>query len=141
MIEHLDENKARRLFKEQKFGHLGCILASGAPYVVPVNYLFLDDDIYIHSPPGDKIDALRSNGKICLQVEKIKDPYQWQSAIVFGEFEEIKNKQTAVRILHEFTVNFPRLTPVEGIIAEEDRVGGVVLFRIKIKKITGIAEK
>jgi Pyridoxamine 5'-phosphate oxidase len=67
MIEHLDENAARKLFKEQKFGHLGCVLASGEPYVVPVNYLYVDDEIYIHSLPGSKIDALRLNGKICLE--------------------------------------------------------------------------
>jgi nitroimidazol reductase NimA-like FMN-containing flavoprotein (pyridoxamine 5'-phosphate oxidase superfamily) len=141
MIKQLDENAARKLFKEQKYGHLGCILAGGEPYVVPVNYLYLDDEIYIHSLPGNKIDALRLNGKICLQVEKIKDSYQWQSAIGFGEFQEIKKKQVVIRILHEFTEHFPRMTPVEGMITDEDVVSELVLFRIDIKKISGIEEK
>jgi len=90
MINNLDEKAARDVLKEQTIGHLGCVLDSGEPYIVPVNYLYKDDGIYIHSLPGQKLDALRANGKLCLQVEKIDDSCRWQSAIAFGEFQEIK---------------------------------------------------
>ena len=60
MIKNLDEKATRKLLKEQKLGHLGCVLESGEPYVVPVNYLFKDDEIYIHCLPGQKLDALRA---------------------------------------------------------------------------------
>ena len=41
MIKNLDEKAARKLLlREQKLGHLGCVLESGEPYVVPANYLF-----------------------------------------------------------------------------------------------------
>ncbi len=72
MIKNLNDNEAREFLHDQKFGHLGCVLESGEPYVIPVNYLFKDDGIYIHVLPGQKLDAMRANGKICLQVEKIE---------------------------------------------------------------------
>ena len=115
MIKNLDKNEAQKLLKEQKFGHLGCVLESGEPYVVPVNYLFKDDEIYIHCLPGQKLDALRANGKVCLQVEKIE-------------------------ILKEFSARFEHLTPVEAMIEEQWNLGGLVVFRLNIKRISGMAE-
>ncbi len=140
MIKTLSETEAQKLLKEQKFGHLGCILETGEPYVVPVNYLFYDEEIYLHLLPGDKLDALRTNPKICLQVEKIEDILKWQSVIVFGEFQEVKRTNEKIKVMQEFAKKFERLTPVEAMIEEEWNLGGTVVFRIKIKKITGMAE-
>ena len=140
MVKNLNENEARDLLNDQKFGHLGCVLESGEPYVVPVNYLFKDDGIYVHLLPGQKLDAMRVNHKICLQVEKIIDSCRWQSVIAFGEFQEIKRINAKIEILKEFSVRFEHLAPVEAMIEEEWNLGGTVVFRINIKRITGISE-
>ncbi len=140
MIKNLDEKAARKLLKEQRIGHLGCVLDSGEPYVVPVNYLFKEGNIYVHCLPGQKLDALRANGKVCLQVEKIGDSCQWQSAIAFGEFQEIKRTNEKIEILKEFSARFEHLTPVEAMMEEKWNVGGLVVFRINIKRISGMAE-
>ena len=140
MIKNLTEKEARKLLSEQKIGHLGCVLESGEPYIVPVNYLFKDDEIYIHSWPGQKLDALRANGKVCLQVEKIGDSCRWQSAIAFGEFKEVKRTNKKIEILKEFSARFEHLTPVEAMIEDQWNLGGLVVFRLHIKRITGMAE-
>ena len=140
MIKNLDEKATRKLLKEQKLGHLGCVLDSGEPYVIPVNYLFKEDGIYVHSLPGQKLDALRANGKICLQVEKIGGSCQWQSAIAFGEFQEIKRMNKKIEILKEFSARFEHLTPVEAMIEEQWNLGGLIVFRLNIKRISGMAE-
>ena len=140
MIKILSENEARELLHNQKFGRLGCVLESGEPYVVPVNYLFKDDGIYVHVLPGQKLDAMRVNGKICLQVDKIEDSCRWQSAIAFGEFQEIKRMNQKIEILKEFSSRFEHLTPVEAMIEEQWNPGGLVVFRLNIKRITGMAE-
>ena len=140
MIKNLDEKAARKLLKEQKLGHLGCVLESGEPYVVPVNYLFRDDEIYIHCLPGQKLDALRANGKVCLQVEKIGKSCRWQSAIAFGEFQEVKRTNKKIEILKEFSTRFEHLTPVEAMMEEQWNLGGLVVFRLNIKRITGMSE-
>lgn len=141
MIGNLDEREAKELLNEQKFGHLGCVLETGEPFVVPVNYLYKDGEIYIHSLPGKKIDSLRANGKLCLQVEKIVDVYKWQSVIVFGEYQEVKKINEIIAIMRGFSERFPRLTPVEAMIEEEWNRGGIVLFRIRKTQITGIEER
>ena len=140
MIKNLNENESREFLNNQKFGHLRCVLESGEPYVVPVNYLFKDGDIYVHCLPGQKLDALRANSKVCLQVEKIGDSCQWQSAIAFGEFQEIKRTNEKIEILKEFSARFEHLTPVEAMMEEKWNVGGLIVFRINIKQITGMAE-
>ena len=140
MIKNLDEKAARKLLKEQKFGHLGCVLESGEPYVVPINYLYKDDEIYIHCLPGQKLDALRTNGKVCLQVEKIGKSCRWQSAIAFGEFQEVKRMNIKIEILKEFSTRFEHLTPVESMMEEQWNLGGLVVFRFNIKRITGMSE-
>lgn len=141
MIKKLNEIEAQKLLNEQKFGHLGCTLETGEPYVVPVNYLFQDDKIYIHSLPGKKLDALRTNPKICLQVEKIADALKWQSVIVFGEFQEVKKMNEIIGVMQKFSKRFEQLTPVEAMIEEKWNLGGTVVFTISIKRITGIAEE
>ncbi len=140
MIKNLDEKAARKFLKEQKFGHLGCVLESGEPYVIPVNYLFKDDGIYVHVLPGQKLDAMRVNHKICLQVDKIKDSCRWQSAIAFGEFQEVKRMNEKIEILKEFSATFEHLTPVEAMVEEQWNLGGLVVFRINIKRVTGMSE-
>ncbi len=140
MIKNLDEKATRKLLKEQKLGHLGCVLDTGEPYVIPVNYLFKDDGIYVHVLPGQKLDAMRANGKICLQVDKIEDSCRWQSAIAFGEFHEVKKMNEKIQILKEFSARFKHLTPVEAMIEEQWNLGGLVVFRLDIKRTTGMSE-
>jgi nitroimidazol reductase NimA-like FMN-containing flavoprotein (pyridoxamine 5'-phosphate oxidase superfamily) len=140
MIKTLEIEAMKQLLLEQKFGHLGCTLPGGEPYVVPVNYLYLDETIYLHSLPGKKLDAMRENNKICLQVEKIEDSCRWRSVIVSGEFEEIKRTNEKISVMQEFSKKFKNLTPVEAMIEEEWNLGAIVVFRINIKTITGIAE-
>ncbi len=140
MIKNSDDKAARKFLGEQKFGHLGCVLESGEPYIVPVNYLYKDDEIYIHCLPGQKLDALRANGKICLQVEKIGESCRWQSVIAFGEFQEIKRMNKKIEILKEFSLRFDHLTPVEAMMEEKWNLGGLVVFRLNIKRMTGMSE-
>ena len=140
MIKELSHEMTLKIIGEQKFGHLGCVLENGDPYVVPVNYLFKDEQIYIHCLPGQKLDALRANGKICLQIEKIEDAFRWHSVQVFGEFQEIKRTNEKTEILRAFNERFAQLTPVEAMSEEKWNRGGIVVFRINIKNITGMAE-
>lgn len=141
MIKNLDEKSSKEFLKTKGFGRLGCVLESGEPYVVPVNYLFENNCIYIHSLPGEKITAMQSNPKVCLQTDEIADDgFEWQSVIAFGEFEIINDKKTKIKILNDFFNTFPRFTPVEARFADEDFDTDIVVFCIKIKRLTGIAE-
>lgn len=140
MIKNLSDKAAKKILKTQTFGHLACVLQSGEPYLVPVNFLYRDEAIYVHSLPGKKLEALRENGKACLQVEEIENICRWQSVIAFGDFEEIKSINKILEIMREFAKKFERLTPVEAMIEEKWNAGGTVVFRINVNRVTGVAE-
>src|SRR5262245_42899623 len=89
---------AQAILREGNLGRLGCI-AAGWPYVVPVNYFFDGKDIYVHTLPGKKLDALRANPRVCLQVDEIKDSFHWSSVIAYGTFEEVSNEETREKVL------------------------------------------
>ena len=139
MITQLSQEEARALVAASRVGHLGCVY-EGGPYVVPINYVLDGESLYVHSLPGRKLEALRANPRACLQVDKVIDAYHWGSAIAFGTFEEVtdpKERDQAVRMLLR---SFPNLTPVESV-PVHDGQSSVIIFRIRVREITGVGEK
>lgn len=46
------------------------IIDGDKPYIVPLNYGYRDNAIYVHSAPiGKKIDLLKINNKVCFEIE------------------------------------------------------------------------
>ncbi|MGE0886166.1 MAG: pyridoxamine 5'-phosphate oxidase family protein [Blastocatellales bacterium] len=133
----LSGDEARRILMDGKLGRLGCI-ADGEPYVVPINYLFDGENIYVHSLGGRKIDALRANPRACLQVDEIEDAYHWRSVIAYGNYEEITDEQMRERTLAEIFRRMPHLTPVESKMAKG--MSQAIVFRLKVDLITGVGE-
>ncbi len=141
MLTKLDKAECRQLLEKKNVGHMGCVLASGEPYVVPVNYLFSGDNIHLHSKPGEKISALKINPLVCLQVDDVEaDGLIWQSVIAFGNYKEIPKSDEYDRILNKFLTEFPNFTPVEADVEPESRAGRIIVFSIEISRITGVSE-
>jgi len=139
MITQLSQEEARALVAASRVGHLGCVY-EGGPYVVPINYVLDGESLYVHSLSGRKLEALRANPRACLQVDTVIDAYHWRSAIAFGTFEEVtdpKERDQAVRTLLR---SFPNLTPVESV-PVHDGQSSVIIFRIRVREITGVGEK
>ena len=137
MISEIGYRESRELPRNQNIGRLGCC-REGMPYVIPVNYFFDGDDIYIHSMPGRKIQIMRANPYVCLQVDEIEDTFNWLSVIAFGRFEEVHDTTERDRILAAMFQRFPHLTPVES--KARDSMSEIIIFRIRIERITGISE-
>ena len=131
------EKEAAAILLQQNLGRLGCI-ADGEPYVVPVHYFFDGENVYLHSLPGRKINALRAQPRACLQVDEIQDSYHWRSVIAYGSYEEINDAQLRERTLAELFRHLPHLTPVES----KMRAGNseIIIFRLCVDRITGVGE-
>jgi len=140
MSRTLTQTEARDLIAANKLGHLGCI-AESRPYVVPINYIFEDGQIYSHSLPGLKIEAMRTEPHVCLQVERIEDNFNWRSVVAYGAFEEIRVPSERNDVLGKLLAQFPLLTPVESLMAEDGNAPNSVVFRIVVDRITGVAEE
>lgn len=70
------------------YGHLACS-NDGQPYVVPIYFAFQARVAYSFSMPGRKIEWMRQNPKVCLQVEESPSKGSWTSVVLNGRFQEL----------------------------------------------------
>jgi nitroimidazol reductase NimA-like FMN-containing flavoprotein (pyridoxamine 5'-phosphate oxidase superfamily) len=134
---NLSPSEATQLLAQSHLGRLGCI-ANGRPYVVPVHYYYDGSSIHIHSLPGWKVEALRSNPQACLQVDEIRDAYHWRSVLAFGTYQEVEDPAEREQILAALFRHLPHLSPVESKMTQVD--GEAIVFRIRVEEITGVGE-
>jgi len=139
MITTLNDSQARELLQSARVARLGCV-AKGEPYITPINYNFESDCVYSHSLAGLKIATLRDNPRACVQVDQVDSDLRWKSVLAFGNFEEIVKPSERTEILSKLLRRFPMLTSVESAIVGDGYAPEVVVFRIKIDRITGVSE-
>jgi uncharacterized protein len=139
MMKMLSDDEAREVIRVARVARLGCIV-NGEPYVVPINCFLEGDYLYSHSLPGLKISGLRENPRACVQVDEIDSDLCWRSAIAFGGFEEVTKSNERADILSKLLRKFPMLTPVESAIAVDGAAPEVIVFRIRIERLTGVSE-
>jgi uncharacterized protein len=138
-METLSNEEARKLFQSARVARLGCIV-NNEPYVVPISCLLEDNYLYSHSLYGLKISALRENPRACVQVDVIESELSWRSAIAFGKYEEISNPHARAEVLNKLFKAFPMMTPVEATITLDGLAQDVIVFRIRIDRLTAVAE-
>lgn len=59
---------------------------------------------------------------------------------MFGKFEEITKSTERSDVLGKLLKKFPMLTPVESTIAIDGAAAEVIVFKIKIERLTGVCE-
>ena len=97
MIEKTDEKTSLEILSRNRAGRLGCVLASGGPYVVPVNYLFADGYCYVHSMPGLRMSAMEANTRACLQTDRVSsDGFSWKSVIALVSSKLYRKRQRPI---------------------------------------------
>ena len=77
------------LLRRQAVGRIGCH-AEGVTYVVPVIYAYEAGAIYVATIEGQKMRMMRSNPRVCFEVDEYERQGAWQSAIVQGLAEELE---------------------------------------------------
>jgi nitroimidazol reductase NimA-like FMN-containing flavoprotein (pyridoxamine 5'-phosphate oxidase superfamily) len=115
------------------------------PYIVPLNYGYADNTIYVHSASaGRKIDILAKNSRVCFEIEysseivKKDEPCKWtskyRSVIGYGNIEIVTNtelKRNGLDIIM-------RKYGYQGLLDyKEELLNRVILLQLKIDKITG----
>lgn len=148
MLGELTTDQCLQVLRSVEIGRIGCY-GDGKVYIVPVTFVCDDNFIYAHSKEGLKTKMMRKHPKVCFQVDRIDNMANWRSVLVWGMFEEIKNKNEqsiAMKILRD------RLSPMvlsESVKAPRDfgnareisKPFKAVAFRISIDEITGRFEK
>ncbi|MFP5075677.1 pyridoxamine 5'-phosphate oxidase family protein [Rhizobium sp. YIM 134829] len=78
--------------REHEVGSLGCIY-NGKPYVVPIRFVFDEDRIYSFSLPGEKIESMRQDPQVCIQVYAEETAQSWKSVLVRGTYHELPDDE------------------------------------------------
>lgn len=76
------------LLRSARLGRLACV-RDNRPYVVPIHFAFGDDFIFSFSLPGKKVEWMRGNPHVCLQVDNVGSVHGWKSVVVDGVFEDL----------------------------------------------------
>ncbi|CAN5358135.1 hypothetical protein BH10BAC4_BH10BAC4_20310 [soil metagenome] len=144
MIAKLSNDQIDLVLKTEVVGRIGCH-ADGKVYIVPIVYVFDGNHIYAHSKEGQKLRMMRQNPDVCFEVDHIDGMAAWQSVIVWGRFEEVKNEtilqQKGIKLLSDrltpLTLNHEpkQLDDVPSYYLEKNM--NAILFRIKVIEKTG----
>lgn len=91
LIRTLSALECTKLLAANRVGRLACA-KDGQPYVVPLYYAYADNHLYAFSLPGKKIDWMRANPLVCVQVDERGQGRGWRSVVVDGRYEELPDR-------------------------------------------------
>jgi nitroimidazol reductase NimA-like FMN-containing flavoprotein (pyridoxamine 5'-phosphate oxidase superfamily) len=122
-------------------------------FIVPISYLFYNRKYIIaHSKEGQKMQILRKNPEVCLEVDIIHNLSNWKSVILWGKYEEITNQpdrhyaldllirkinRQRIKEIHALTSDLSE-TEESTILPDSEKS---VVYRIKIEDKSGRFEK
>ena len=69
-------------------GRLACA-RDDQPYVVPIHFAYDGEGLYGLTTAGQKIDWMRSNPRVCLEIDERSSDDRWLSIVVLGRYEEL----------------------------------------------------
>jgi uncharacterized protein len=139
VIREMTEQECRAMLGETHVARLACA-RHNQPYVVPIHVDFHGDALYGYATLGQKIEWMRQNPLVCLEIEELRSHGQWASVIVFGRYEELAgtrgdevSRQVAERLFQRHPVWWePASVPLAG---HERRTP--IVFRIWIDRVSG----
>ena len=135
-----------KIIRKCVFCNIAMVDPEGKPYVIPMNFGFDGEYIYLHgSSTGKKVDILKNNPDVCLSFstdhelryvnEEVACSWsmRYRSVLVYGKAEFIDDPDEKIRCLnlvmaHYTDRKFEYSTPA---------VREVMVFRVKIEKIEG----
>src|SRR5690349_8368487 len=90
-IRTLSTLECTKLLMAHRVGHLACA-RDGQPYIVPFYYAYADNRLYAFSMMGKKIDWMRINPLVSVQVDEHSTTRGWKSVVVDGRYEELPDR-------------------------------------------------
>jgi nitroimidazol reductase NimA-like FMN-containing flavoprotein (pyridoxamine 5'-phosphate oxidase superfamily) len=134
------------ILRQAEVGRLGT-LVDGSPYVVPMNFCYVEDRIYLHSfRDGKKIKGIKSNPRVCFEVDEgeiitgeTPCAYSWRytSVIVNGKASVVEDENERLKGLRLISDKY---SPGKGkmIIPEiVEKNKHLWIIRIDIDEMTG----
>ncbi len=141
--EITDEDELRRILCDARMCRLA-MTDGDRPYLVPLTFALDGDDVVFHSArSGRKVEILRRNPRVCLEVEEGMElapaatacefSMAFRTLIGFGEVEFVEDAAERARLLALFG---PRYGAPAGELPVHE-VARTCVFRLRSPRLTG----
>jgi nitroimidazol reductase NimA-like FMN-containing flavoprotein (pyridoxamine 5'-phosphate oxidase superfamily) len=128
-------------------GRIATVNQKGFPVIKPVNFLYLDGRIYLHSSiKGEKIGDIQRGSPVCFEVDEpiayviasassCKASYYYRSILIKGKAAFVKGRDKKMRILERMIEKYQP----EGHDGEmpEEILDKTTVIEILVKEISG----
>jgi nitroimidazol reductase NimA-like FMN-containing flavoprotein (pyridoxamine 5'-phosphate oxidase superfamily) len=93
VIREMSKEDCLRVLARARLARLACAYEN-QPYVVPVYLVYHEPSggeacLYGFTTPGQKVEWMRANPLVCVEVDEVAAYDQWVSIIAFGRYEEL----------------------------------------------------
>jgi len=144
----LEENETLiALLEQSPVGRMATVNRKGFPVIKPVNFLYWNGKIYIHSSvKGEKMEDIRRGSSVCFEVDEpiaymaargsaCKASYYYRSIIVKGKASLVNQKEKKLKILKQLMEKYQP----EGGYGEilEEALKKTAVIEISIHEMTG----
>ncbi len=143
----ISDEETREILLKGEYGIIATV-GEDYPYAVPVNYVVIDNNIYIHGTceGGQKSSNIESNPKVCFtvvgntEVVPSKFAENYESVVVFGE-AELSNDEEKLIALEEFINKYSSEYRESGMKYIKAAMDKVHVYKISINQMTGKAKR
>jgi len=142
LIQDMPHKTIIDLLKAARVGHIAC--AQGAqPYITPFSFVYHDGFIYSFGTVGKRIEWMRANPLVCVEVDRIVNQREWQAVVIFGRYHELPKSEEfydARLLAHDVLATNPTWWEpgyVRTVHGGVERPLEPVYFRIEIAEMTG----
>ena len=134
VIVDMTEQECRAMLAGTNTARLACA-QNNQPYIVPIHVDLEGEFLYGYATLGQKIDWMRQNPLVCLEMDELTTDGRWASVVVFGRYEELPDtlehegsRSVAERLFQRRPVWWqPASVPLAG---HEQRTPSVVRIQI-----------
>jgi nitroimidazol reductase NimA-like FMN-containing flavoprotein (pyridoxamine 5'-phosphate oxidase superfamily) len=141
-----DKETIIAMLEKSAVGRMATVNREGLPVIKPVNFLYWDGKIYLHSSKkGEKVRDIRRGSPVCFEVDEpiayvsakgsaCKASYYYRSIIIKGKASLVNHRMKKLKILERLMEKYQPEGGYGGILEEAFKKTAVI--EITIQKIT-----
>ncbi len=152
-LEIKSKERIKDFLNQEHVGRIASLDESGYPQIIPMNFVFANDVVYLHShTKGEKLDNIRRNSKVGFEVDKeleflpsyFEDPNDasladtlYISVVIKGTGSIVENRQEKTLALNSLMKKYQPEGRYEPLRPEMEVVDEVAIIKVIPTTITG----
>lgn len=135
-MDELTPMETTQLLATGQVAHIG-VVDDGVPYVSPISYVIVGDELCFRTGAGRRVDALRESPTVSVEVMEIEDG-RWKCVIASGTAREITDSHEASVVISELLLKYAEQigTPLSGGARKPMPEAGIIVA-VALSEVTG----